>query len=125
MALNRDKIVWNGFEALKSIGDQAAIPSLASAAKDLSDRLGRSARGGPIVAFIATRGESAAPDDVIEAMDHFVESLDELPAEYEQPAFQCLSDYRKATGEGTPRLLAGFVLAVCLVERLLSIKIGK
>jgi hypothetical protein len=57
--------VWEGFEALQSLGEHAPIPALASTAKDLHDRLARSARGGPIVAFIATRGESVAPDEAV------------------------------------------------------------
>lgn len=97
MSENFDKTVWKGFEALQSLGEQAPISALATTAKDLHDRLGRSARGGPIVAFIATRGENVAPAEAVEAMDRFLEEVRRLPPKYEQPAFQCLSDFKKAT----------------------------
>jgi len=121
-AINQE--VWKGYEALRTLGKQAPVPGLKSAAKDLHDKLARSARGGPIVAFIATRGEGVAPDDVVEAMNRFVEQAEKSSSSYEQPAFQCLSDFRKEQAAGHSRLLAGFTLAICLAACIVSIKVG-
>ena len=126
MSRNFDQTVWNGFEALQQLSVQSSIPALATAAKYLHGRLARSGHGGPIAAYIATRGENVAPDDVVDAMDRFVKESENLPPQYEQPAFQCLSDFKKATDAGVSRLLTGFALAVCLGNKLfnLEIKIG-
>jgi hypothetical protein len=70
--------VMKGFEALQALSEHAPIPSLATTAKDLHERLAKTGRGGPIVAFIATRGESVAPYDVVEAMNRFLEEAKKL-----------------------------------------------
>lgn len=121
MAEKFDQTVWKGFEALQSLSRQASHPPLATSAKHLHECLAKTARGGPAVAFIAAQGEEVAPKEVVEAMGHFIEEVERLPPKYEQPAFQCLSDYKKAQAEGTSPLLAGFILAICLAERLLKI----
>ena len=124
MSQGFDQTVWDGFEALGALGEQTSIAPLAATAKDLHDRLARSARGGPLAAFIATRGEGVADEDVREAMERFVEEAERLPVQYQQPAFQCLSDFRKARDAGTSGFLAGFALAICLAERVLKVSLG-
>jgi hypothetical protein len=122
MSQDFDQTVWNGYEALRMLGEQASLAALAATANNLYNHLARSARGGPLAAFIATRGEGVADKDVREAMNRFIEEAERLPLKYDQPAFQCLSDFRKARDAGNSKFLAGFALAICLGERLLKIK---
>jgi len=107
---------------LQTLSEQAPIPSLKAASKDLLYSLNRTARGAPIYVFIARDGESVAPDDVVESMDRFLKEVERQSPKYQQPAFQCLSDFREAEAKGEPRLLAGFALAVCLARFLIPIK---
>ncbi len=122
MSTNIDQIVWKGFEAIQKLSEQSSIPELATTAKDLSKRLGRGVRG-PTAAYIATQGESAASKDDKDSMCRFVKVVENLPSEYKDPVFQCLGDYMKAKKTKISPFLIGFVMAICLANKLLKIEI--
>lgn len=121
--MNVDQTVWRGFEALEPLSKQDVSPDLAVAAGELYGILARSARGGPLAAFIATRGEGVADKDVRAAMDRLIAEAERLPS-FQQPAFQCLAEFKQAVKAGHSRFMSGFALAVCLTERVFKVQLG-
>ena len=125
--------IWNGYEALKTLSDQAPNSALATTSKELAYELGRGTRG-PLIAYFAelVRNKGKVPPDdevenlvdsaVEEAMARFIEEA-EKTAKYEQPAFQCAREFERAKAEGMHWLLAGLALSTCLAERLLKITV--
>ena len=113
--------VWNGAQAIEALSQHAPTQELLQAAEQLRARLYAGVRG-PVVAYIATRGESAVTEYEATAMDTFVAAAKQLPSEYSQPAFQCLEDFEKCRTAGTSAFMCGLALAICLVERLIPKK---
>ncbi|RNC64648.1 MAG: hypothetical protein ED859_18340 [Desulfuromonadales bacterium] len=124
MSQHINQLVWQGWRAIASLAAESPVPALTAASQELHALLGAPGRGGPIVAFIATRGEKAASPELVKAMDRLATEAEKLPPTYDQAAFQCLSDYKKAKEEGMHPFLAGFALAICLTERVFKIELG-
>tara|TARA_A200000159_G_scaffold6815_1_gene6039 strand:+ start:326 stop:889 length:564 start_codon:yes stop_codon:yes gene_type:complete len=54
-----------------------------------------------------------------EMVDELVNAASQLPPEYSQPAFQCLSDYDLCVADNNMIVTCGVYLAICLADNLL------
>lgn len=113
--------VWKGAKAVELIAEQAPDNDLAEAAKRLSEELYAPGRGGPIVAYIASRGDKAVEPRAQEAMEAFVEAVKPTSPKYDQPVFQCYADFEKCKASGTSTFMCGLMLALCYAERVIPL----
>jgi hypothetical protein len=114
--------VFEGFEALQVLRQEWPDERLASIAGELHDELAKGARA-PMVEYIAHKGEEAADESLDAKMQDLVNATQESSSKFQQPCFQCLSDYQTAITGGSPKFLAGLALVVCIVSKLSIVKV--
>lgn len=111
--INRE--IMRAYHDLRSLAEGMPDSLIGQAAKLWHDELGRTTeRGGPLVAFVA-RGHELTNPLLVASAETFVRAIETSP-EYKQPTFRCLGDYRAAVTSGESKVLAGLLLATCVLN---------